>query len=68
MQDEDETLRLLILTYEASRDYFWFPRMSGVTIATSLLRSARDFGNLSFHMFPHNEILKVFKCKILLDI
>ena len=42
--------------------------MSGVTIATSLLRSTRDFLNLSFHMFPHDKILKVFKIKIWLDI
>ena len=37
--------------------------MSGVTIATSLLRSTRDSLNLLFHMFPYNEILKVSKVK-----
>ena len=37
--------------------------MSGVTIATTLLRRNRDFLNLSFHMFPCNEILEVFKVK-----
>ena len=41
--------------------YFWFPRLSGVTIATSLSESTRDFLKLSFHMFPYKEILKVFK-------
>ena len=44
--------------------YFKFPRVSGVTIATNLLRSTRDFLELSFHMFPYNEILKVFEGKI----
>ena len=44
---------------EHKKNYFWFPKMSGVTIATSLLRSTRDFLNLLFHMFPFNEILKV---------
>ena len=58
-----------IIIYEVPKEsYFWFPRMSGVTIATILLRSTRDFLNLSFHMFPYNEILKVFKSKIGLDI
>ena len=48
--------------------YFCFPRLSGVTIATILLGSAPDFPKLSFHMFPYEEILKVFKSKIRLDI
>ena len=39
-----------------------------VTIVTSLSGSTRDFLKLSFHMFAYNEILKVFKSKILLDI
>ena len=39
--------------------YFWFPRLSGVTMVTSLSGSSRDFLKLSFHMFPYNEILKV---------
>ena len=38
---------------------FWFPRLSGVTIATSLSGSTSDFLKLSFHMFPYNKILKV---------
>ena len=46
------------------KGYFWFPRLSGVTMATSLSVSNRDFLKLSFHMFPYNEILKVFKSKI----
>ena len=37
--------------------------LSGVTIATSLSGSTRDFLKLSFHMFPSNKILKVFKAK-----
>ena len=44
--------------------YFWLPRLSDVTMATSLSGSTRDFLKLSFHMFPYNEILKVFKSKI----
>ena len=43
---------------------FWFPRISGVTIATSLLRSTQDVVILSFRMFPDNQISKVFKSKI----
>ena len=46
------------------KSYFWFPRLSSVTMATSLSRSTRDFLKLPFHMFPYNEILKVFKGKI----
>ena len=46
------------------KSYFWFPRLSGVTIATSLSGGTRDFLKLSFHMFPYNEIIKVFKSKI----
>ena len=33
--------------------YLWFPRLSGVTMATSLSGSTRDFLKLSFHMFPY---------------
>ena len=44
--------------------YFWFLRLSSVTIATSLSGSTQDFLKLSFHMFPYDEILKVFKSKI----
>ena len=43
--------------------YFWFPRLSSATMATSLSRGTRDFLKLSFHMFPYNEILKVSKVK-----
>ena len=43
---------------------FWFPSLSVVTIATSLSESIQDFLKLSFHMFPYNKILKVFKSKI----
>ena len=43
--------------------YFWFLRLPGVTIATSLSGSTRDFLKLSFHMFLYNKILKVFKSK-----
>ena len=45
------------------KNEFWFPKMSGGTIATSLLRCTRDVLNL-FHMFPYIEILKVSKSKI----
>ena len=37
---------------------FWLPTMSGVTTATSMLRSTQGFMNLLFHMFPYNEIFK----------
>ena len=46
------------------KNEFWFPKMSGGTIATSLLRCTRDVLNLLFHMFPYIEILKVSKSKI----
>ena len=32
-------------------------------MATSLSRGTRDFLKLSLHVFPYNEILKVFKVK-----
>ena len=47
-----------------NKSYFWLPRLSSVTMATSLSEGTRDFLKLSFHMFPYNEILKVFKNKI----
>ena len=50
---------------EHKKSYFWFPRLSVVTTATSLSGSTRDFLKLLFHMFPYNKILKVFKSKIL---
>ena len=53
---------------EHQKSYFWFPRLFGVTIATSLSGSTQDFLKLLFHMLPYNEILKVFKSKILLAI
>ena len=46
------------------KSYFWFPRLSGVTIAMSLSGGARDFLKLSFHMFPYKETLKVSKSKL----
>ena len=54
--------------FSIKKSYFWFPRLSSVTKATSLSGGTRDFLKLSFHMFPYNEILKVFKCKIWDDI
>ena len=42
---------------------FWFPRLSKVTIATSLLRCTRDFLKLSFHMLTYIEILNVLEVK-----
>ena len=50
------------------KSYFWLPRLSSVTMATSLSGGTRDFLKLSFHMFPYNEIFKVFKSKIWVDI
>ena len=46
------------------KGYFWFSRLSGVTIATSLSVRTRDFLKLLFHMSPYNKILTVFKSKI----
>ena len=43
--------------------YLWFSKLRVVTIATSLSESTRDFLKLLFHMFPYNEILKIFKIK-----
>ena len=43
--------------------YYWFPRLSGVTMVTSLSGGTRDFLKLSFYMFPYNEILKFSKVK-----
>ena len=50
------------------KSYFWFPGLSRVTMVTSLSGSTQDFLKLLFHMFPYNEILKVFKSKIWVDI
>ena len=49
-----------IALWSITKSYFWFPRLSGVTIATSFSGSTLDFLKVSFHMFPYNEILKVF--------
>ena len=46
------------------KSYFWFPRLSGVTIAMNLSWSARDFLNLSFHMFPYNLVFETSTQKI----
>ena len=43
------------------KSYFCLPRLSSVTMATSLSGGTRDFLKLSFHMFPYNEILIVFQ-------
>ena len=50
------------------KSYFWFSRLSGVTMAMSLSGSTRDFLILSFRMFPYNEIIKVFKSKIWVEL
>ena len=50
--------------FSIKKSYFWFPRLSSVTMAKSLSGGTHDFLKLSFHMFPYNEILKVFKSKI----
>ena len=54
--------------FSIKKRYFWFIRLFGVTMTTSLSGGTRDFLELSFHMFPYNEILKVFKSKIRVDI
>ena len=54
--------------WSIKNSYFWFPMLSGVTITTSLSESTQDFLKLSFHMFPYNEIFKIFKSNIWLDI
>ena len=54
-------LKLGGFLWSIKKSNFW---LSGVTIETSLSGSTRDFLKLSFHMFPFNEILKVFKSKI----
>ena len=48
--------------------FFLFPMLSGVTTATSLSESTQDFLKLSFHMFAYNEICKVFKNNMRLEI
>ena len=45
------------------KSYFWFPKLSSVTMATSLSGSTGDFLKLLFHMFPYNEILKFLEVK-----
>ena len=50
--------------WSIKKSYLWLPRLPGVTIVTSLSGSTPDFLKLSFHMFPYNEILKVFKSEI----
>ena len=60
-------LKLCDFSYQSmehQKSYFWFTRLSGVTTAMSLSGSTRDFLKLLFHMFPYNEISKVFKSKI----
>ena len=52
------------ISMEHQKSYFWFTKLSGVTIATSLSGSTRDFLKLLFHIFAYNEISKVFKSKI----
>ena len=46
--------------WSIKKSYFWFNRLSSVTISTSLSGSARDLKKLSFYMIPYDEILKVF--------
>ena len=43
---------------------FLFPRLSGVTEATTLSGSTLDFPKLSFHIFSYKELLKVFQSNI----
>ena len=53
--------------WNIKKSYFWFSRLSGVTIATSLSESTRDFLKLSFHMFPYYEILNVSKSDLIFE-
>ena len=46
--------------WNIKESYFWFPRLSGVTITTSLSGNTGYFPKLSFHMFPYDKILQVF--------
>ena len=50
------------------KTYVSFPRISSVTIATSWLRSTLEFVKSLFHMFSYDQILKVSRSKIRLDI
>ena len=43
--------------WSIQKKLFCFPRLSGVKIESR-------FSALSFHIFPYNEILKVFKSRI----
>ena len=54
--------------FSIKKSYFWFLRLSTVTMATSLSGGTRDFLKLSFHMFPYNEIENFFKSQIRADI
>ena len=49
--------------FSIKKSYFLLLSLSSVTMATSLSGGTQDFLKLSFHMFPYNEILKVFKVK-----
>ena len=44
----------LILIHGGSKKVIWFPRLSGVSIATSLSGSTWDFAKLLFLMFPYD--------------
>ena len=52
------TFNINLLSIQKS--FFWFQHYHG----NEFVRGTRDFLKLSFHMFPYNEILKVFKSKI----
>ena len=56
-----------INVFSIKKSYFWFPRLSSIAMATSLSWGTRDFLKFSFHMFPSNEILNVFKSNILVN-
>ena len=47
--------------FSIKKSYFWFPRLSSVTMTTSLSGGTRDFLKLSFHIFPYNENFKSFQ-------
>ena len=57
-----------INVWSIQKSYFLLLRLSGLTMATSFSGSIPDFLKLSFHVFPYNEILKLFKSRLWLDI
>ena len=51
---------------EHQKSYFWFPSLSGVTIAKNLSGSTRDFLKLSFLLMKFLKFSKV-KCDLIFE-